>query len=415
MRENRAVPPSARPAVARWVAALAVAITAVHAVAIALRRMTHAGDFDISREFGRRFLTGEPLYAGGLHYPYLPSAAMAFAPLAALPPWLGFALRYAAALAALWLALRLLASLAGTPAAQRPLGMGLVVLLALHYVLRDLDDAGPHLILLALLVGALWCVRRGADVGAAACVGLAAAVKPPTALLLPFFAWKRQWRLAALAAAALLFWVALPQVWMGPAAWRDAQRQWLTTALASAAGVPDATVADSETRPQNQALRPTVTRVAQRLGADPRTAWWTASAVALLAVAVVAWWSGRCWRGRGDPRWLPEASAVLLLSLLLSPVTWVQHLVLVIPSLALIVDAALAGRLGRAGRAALAVYALLSLGLSRALLGRRVYVELLGLGLHTVCVLILLGLVVAAARTGGAGASPSSGSQDERG
>ena len=197
------MPFPARRAPARWLAALAAAVLAVHAGTIALRRVSHAGDFDISREFGRRFLAGEPLYAGGLHYPYMPSAALAFAPLALLPPWLAFALRYAVALAGLGLALRLLWSLSGTATARRSTWLALVVVLALHYVLRDLDDAGPHLILLALLVAAVWCVRRGGDLAAAFCVGLAAAVKAPAALLLLFFAWKRQWRLAALGAGAL--------------------------------------------------------------------------------------------------------------------------------------------------------------------------------------------------------------------
>jgi len=73
---------------------------------IAHRREQHGGDYDVSREMGRRFLLGEHLYAGGLHYPYTPTAAMSFAPLALVRPGLGLAVRYAAALAGLWLALR---------------------------------------------------------------------------------------------------------------------------------------------------------------------------------------------------------------------------------------------------------------------------------------------------------------------
>lgn len=376
---------------ARLLAALAAAVLLAHAAAIAARRQTHAGDFDVSREFGRRFLAGEPLYAGGLHYPYLPSAALAFAPLALLPPWLGFALRYVAAVAALALAVRLLWAMVGLPAARYPAWAGLVLVLALHGVLRDLDDAGPHLLLLGLVAAGAWAVTRGHAGGAALCVGLAAAVKPPLALLLAFFAWKRQWRLTWLSAAALAAWTALPMVWTGPSAWWQLQRQWATTALASAGGMPAPAVRASEARPQNQALRPAAARVAERLGASPRGAWWAGALAAALLGAAVAWWSRRPWQGRDDPRWLAECAAVLLLALLWSPVTWVQHLVLAVPALAAIVAARLDGRAGWAAGAALALYALLSLGLNREVLGRAAYVGLLALGLHTACALLLLG------------------------
>ena len=399
MGDKAAMSSLARRPAARWLAALAVAVLAAHAGTIAVRRQSLGGDFDVSREFGRRLLVGKPIYAGGLHYPYMPTAALAFAPLALLPAWLAFALRYAVALAGLALTLRWLSQLSDLPPARRLTWGAAVLLLSLHGVLRDLDDAGPHLILLTLLVAALWCVPRGRDAVAALCLGLAAAVKAPAGLLLLFFAWKRQWRLAALGAAALAFWIALPALWMGPGGWWQAQRQWTVTAFASVGGMQQGAARESEARPQNQALRPAVTRIAERLGASPDAAWWAASAATVLVTAAVAWWCRRPWRGGGDRRWLSEGSAVLLLALLLSPVTWVQHLVLFIPALAVVVAAWLAGSRGVVATAAMALYALLSLGLTRALLGRDLYVDLLALGLHTVCTLSLLVAVVAVAPT----------------
>ena len=84
------------------------AVVVVQWVVIVHRRATHTGDFDVSREFGRRFLAGEDLYAGGLHYPYMPTAALSFSPLRRSIRPSGLALRYAAALGCLWLTLRLL-------------------------------------------------------------------------------------------------------------------------------------------------------------------------------------------------------------------------------------------------------------------------------------------------------------------
>ncbi|HEY2105154.1 MAG TPA: hypothetical protein VGH29_05190, partial [Candidatus Binataceae bacterium] len=58
---------------------------AIDLLAIAARRTRNSGDFDISMEFGRRFLAGRQLYQGGLHFPYLPTAAMFFSIFSALP------------------------------------------------------------------------------------------------------------------------------------------------------------------------------------------------------------------------------------------------------------------------------------------------------------------------------------------
>jgi alpha-1,2-mannosyltransferase len=389
-----------RARVGRAVAGIVVVAVTVHAIVIAVRRMTHVGDFDVSREFGRRFVAGEPLYAGGLHYPYTPTAALYFAPLALLPAWLGFALRYAVALAGLWLTLRLLHAMVSEHDASltgRRLALAAVTLgLAAHYVVRDLDDGGPHLILLAMIVVGLWRVARGGIGRAALWFGLAAALKAPNALLLPFFVWKRQWRLAALTALAIAAWSALPVVWMGPAAWWHHQRQWITTVGASVAGTASGGEKASEERPQNQSLRATVARL---FGAHLPTP--VSHLPSIVIIALVAWWSRRPWSGPGDPRWLAGASAVLIVSVLLSPATWVQHLVVVIPALYLIAAAARgARRLPPAAMAAMALYAVLALGLNREVLGRAVYVALLADGLHTACLLLVLGVLMTSTPAG---------------
>jgi alpha-1,2-mannosyltransferase len=49
---------------------------------IAFYRSFHIRDFDVHREVGRRFFSGEYVYGGGLCYPYMLAAAMYFSPLA---------------------------------------------------------------------------------------------------------------------------------------------------------------------------------------------------------------------------------------------------------------------------------------------------------------------------------------------
>jgi len=396
-------------------AAVAATFVAVHWAVILHRRALAPGDFDVSREFGRRFLAGEPLYAGGLHYPYMPAAAMSFAPLALLPPTLGLALRYALALLSLWAITRLLAVFVrdrcpALAAADAKLA-ALPLLLASHYLVRDLDDGGPHIILLALAVGGVAALRHNRESLAAAAFGCIAAMKAPYALFLPYFLWKRRWRLALLTAATTAAWVAAPALWMGVGAWGSQQAQWTQTALASLRGAPLAVARESEARVQNQALRPVLERLAASSvasddsGAAPATDAGTrrgaAAAAPLLLLALCAAWS-RHRTAAGDADRLPlEAAAVLLLMALLSPVTWVQHLVVVLPALTLLVADGLAAPRPRRRLAALIPFALLALVLNREILGRAAYVALLSYGLHTWAVLLLLVLLCARAPLAG--------------
>lgn len=380
--------PPAAAAAARRERFAAVALGAALAVhlAVALRRRAIApGDFDLCRELGRRFLAGEPLYAGGLHYPYPPAAALFFAPLALVPAPLAFALRYGAAVLALALTLRGL----GTPGPGPPRARTTTALVALalgaHYVIRDLDDGGAHLLLLGLVVLGFALHGRGRSVAAGLSLGLAAAVKAPLALVLPYLAWKRERRATAAMLGGLLLWTALPAARMGAGPWLDHERQWVRVAAASALGAPIAGADESERRPQNQSLRRVVERSAEPLVGSPaaRAAGLAASLALLFGVAA---WT----RSRGNASDRLEQAAVLVASLLLSPVTWLQHLVLALPALHAMAAATRAPVRDRVLDTLTAVYALLALGLNREVLGRELYVALLGAGLHAAAMLLVL-------------------------
>jgi alpha-1,2-mannosyltransferase len=393
-------------------AAVIGVVVAIHVVIITHRRAMHSGDFDISREFGRRFLAHEELYAGGLHYPYMPAAAMYFAPLAVVPAWLGFAVRYALALVCVALTLRMLARLqpwrpqratrgttvaaaagAATTASAAATVAAATLVLSAHYVVRDLDDSGPHLILLALVIVGLLCARDDRLLLAGACIGLATALKAPHGLLLAFFVWTRQHRLAFWTAAATALWILAPALWMGPERWWRSQSQWVATATASLAADPIAGAAESERRVQNQSLTATAGRAARRWlpGASGRSA---ALVAGLALLATVAWRTRRT--DRRAPSWLPHASAVLIAALLLSPATWTQHLVLMLPALYYIVARQWGGTtppqpLVTVG---VALYVVLALALNREILGRERYLILLDHGLHTLAMFVVLVLVL---------------------
>ena len=73
----------------------------VHGYIISFGRSFHFRDIDIHREIGRRFLTGEYLYANDYCYMYLPTTGIYFAPLLMLERNPSLALRYAVAIGCL--------------------------------------------------------------------------------------------------------------------------------------------------------------------------------------------------------------------------------------------------------------------------------------------------------------------------
>jgi len=382
----------------RWYGAGAALFIAADLAAAMLRRQRYAGDFDISMEFGRRFVHGQHLYQGGLHFPYLPAAAMFFSPFSMLPRVLAFLLFYSAAIVCLALVLRMLAAIVcrSHPALrERTREIAAVTLvLAAHYIIRDLDDGGPNLILLALVTGGIYSAWAERDLRAAGFLGAAIAFKATAGIFIPFLIWKRQWRLAASTAAATLLWLALPILRMGPADWWVHQRQWIESAIGFAAGLNQAAAYYyGAGNSGNQALRPAVIHLLDgRLGISPRIA---SIAAAVILAAVFGWVTAQPYADRMGTRWLRESSGLLVLAVLLAPIAWIQHLVVAIPALYLISADWFAGEdFGPRAKASMGVYAILALVLNRSVIGKARYQVLLGYHVQTLCMLLVLGVLM---------------------
>jgi alpha-1,2-mannosyltransferase len=385
----------------RAVCAGAALLLAIDLIVVSARRIHQSGDFDVSMEFGRRFLAGTHLYRGGLHFPYLPAAAMFFSMFSAIPKPLAFLLFYSIAVAGLWLTLRMLAAMVcGAAADLRDrtwLIATLTLLLAAHYIIRDLDDGGPNLILLALATAGMYYAWAGCEVGAGGCLGAAAALKTTAAIFIPFLLWKRRWRLAAWTTAAAGLWMALPMVRMGVPNWWLHQREWAASAAGFAAGANAAAARYfGAGNTSNQALRPAVVYLLARAGLVPTRAAIAGALAAALLLAAFCLFTAPPYGPRLEGRWLREASGLLIMSVLLSPVTWIQHLVLAIPALYLIVADYVACReFGIFSRAALSLYVIFALVLNRGLLGKARYDNLLGWHVQTWCMILLLGVLLA--------------------
>ncbi|MET9063000.1 glycosyltransferase family 87 protein [Streptomyces antibioticus] len=188
--------------------------------------------------------------------------------------------------------------------------------LALFEPLRDTFSFGQvNLVLLALVLADCLLLATGRERPAGIGIGLAAAVKltPALFIALLFVAGRRR-------AAAVATGVALAATAAAALIAPDASRFYWTRALwdTSRVGRLD--------HVSNQSLQ----GVLARLGVESRAVW------ALLAVLVLAVWARRARRAAAAGDWPAAFALTGLTACLVSPVTWVHHLVWLLPSLALL-------------------------------------------------------------------------------
>src|SRR5262249_25552408 len=130
------------------------------------------------------------------NYPNPPIMALLLLPLAQLPPLLGalawFYLKAGMTLLTLHWVFRLVER-HGPPC---PLwAKGLAILLSLRPIIGDLSHGNVNLFILFLVVAALYECHRGQNLTAGLILALAVCCKVTPVLFVPYFIWKRAWRL----------------------------------------------------------------------------------------------------------------------------------------------------------------------------------------------------------------------------
>jgi len=204
-------------------------------------------------------------------------------------------------------------------------------LVAAYEPMRETVNFGQVNTLLLVLVAAdlLWLIAAGSPVPprwrrfAGVGVGLATAIKLTPGIFIVYLLVTRRWR-AAVTAAGTATVATLVAAAVAP----DASREFWTQALwnTDRVGALDFV--------SNQSLRGVVARIDPL---HPSTVAWL-----VLVLVTLIWWAWRCRRAvaAGD-----EATGLALTGVvgcLVSPVTWVHHLVWLLPALILLVDNGLA-------------------------------------------------------------------------
>ncbi len=208
--------------------------------------------------------------------------------------------------------------------------------LALLEPVRDTFSFGQvNLLLLALVLADAWLLfstGRGRSAGIG--IGLAAAVKLTPAVFIGLLLLARRWRAAAVASA-----VAVAATALAACVAPDASRFYWTQA------VWDTTRVGRLDYVSNQSLQGVLARLAAP-GEPSRAAW------ALVVVLVLAVWVWRTHRALRAGDWQAAFALTGLVACLVSPITWVHHLVWLLPSFAVLMH-------GRRLRTAGALYVVL--------------------------------------------------------
>lgn len=249
-------------------------------------------------------------------FTYPPFAAVAMLPMALLGLRTAIAVGLLLNLAALAVVVRLLTGRAWRRHGWYGCALGACAL-ALFEPLRDTFSFGQvNLLLLALVLVDAWLLATGRDRRAGIGIGLAAAVKLTPALFIGLLLVARRWRAAAVATA-----VALAATGFAAVVAPDASRFYWTDALW------DTTRVGRLDYVSNQSLQ----GILARLGEEDRAVW----AVAVLLTLGV--WALRSRRAVAAGDWAAAFALTGLTACLVSPITWVHHLVWLLPSFAVLV------------------------------------------------------------------------------
>jgi alpha-1,2-mannosyltransferase len=265
---------------------------------------------------GRIYDYRVPGTAYGFTYP--PFAAVSMAPMALVGLRTAIVVSVLLNLAALALVLHIL-----TEGAWRRYGWFGCALgacaLALFEPLRDTFSFGQvNVLLLALALTDAWLLARGRGRAAGAGIGLAAAIKLTPAVFIGLLLLARRWRAAAVASAVAAAATGLA-AWVAP----DASRFYWTEALWDTGRVGRLDYVS------NQSLQ----GILARLGEPDRAAW------AAAVVAVLGVWAWRTRRALVAGDWPAAFALTGATACLISPITWVHHLVWLLPAFAVLVRA----------------------------------------------------------------------------
>lgn len=381
------------------------------------------GIFQRDNDFLVHYVQGTAARDGQLYLnntQYLPGRQMLNAVVAWPPYRVSRAIVYILALVSLLVVLRTWNQIADrhwpAPRSRRFAATAFALGLCLHYLWRDLDDAGLQILLLLMLTCGASALMRGKTWQTGAWLAAAASYKTPAILFLPYLLYKRRWpEVLHLLMFLVLINVVLPASLFGV---QETARGWSAFLAMNEAVLFNSDPSLNPVEPpkhQNQSLTFSLARLVQHyepghplapspdtgprffiqvLSLDPGQARIVVSAAVLLLAAVLAWRWRRPWSTPAtDPGFPAEWATVTTLCALLSPLCWMHHLVLVLPAVLLVLRAQLGHPQPRWRRVIVGYVTVTMVVLVYDLLTRQGWMIVIANGVHTWACLGVLWLV----------------------
>jgi hypothetical protein len=200
-------------------------------------------DYELWYDTGRHVLAGDEIFflrSGKYDFMYPPTCAL-FLAGASLLGQTGLILLLVAVNSVAWFySIRLAAILAGGQSHVRNAWLYLIPsLLLIVYIWSSYHLGQPHLVLLALMLGAFAALRAKREISAGALIAVAAAIKAFPVIAIIYLVYRRYWKAAASLIVTLAFLLLiLPAPFRGfERAWRDLEKWSVGMLKYDAAGV----------------------------------------------------------------------------------------------------------------------------------------------------------------------------------
>jgi hypothetical protein len=287
-----------------------------------------------------QFWQGENIY-DEMMFPTPPIMPLTLLPFMLLPPVTGavcwFSLKAGLTALSVWLCFRMVRP-PGTKALPSYV-QAVVLILSFRPILSDLHHGNNNLLILFLVVAALWAWRSGYDVLAGLVLALAISYKVTPALFVPYFMYKRSWRVVGATALGIgVFLLIVPGLIIGPRFNGECLAMWWQRMIS-----PFLTRGEGSPQEINQSMVGVLTRFLTdtKLGPgrydvhmDVKLVAWPPAFVGLLVkalsiglVGLLALFCRTPTERRDDPRLLGEFALVVLTMLFVSERSWKHHYV----------------------------------------------------------------------------------------
>jgi hypothetical protein len=363
----------------------AIAIIVILAGAFILRGKKGMVDFQVNYQAAQRFRAGETLYRqedGHYQFKYPPFSAFLYVPVSLLPPVPAKAAWFGLVLLSSFLAFYLSFVLVGPERKNRwAVGLFPPLILAKFY-LREIELGQINALITCLLLGmVLWLAPGGErpawtrrEAPAGVIWGISSALKPYTAIFLPYWVLKGKWRilLTGVAVAGLAF--LAPALYYGINGDVVVHKEWLASLSRSTPLL--------FTTQDNVSL---IALFSKWTGHPALARIFTISSLALLAALMVLLIA----RGRKKPRAVVlEAACLMVLIPLVSPLGWDYTLLSSVLAFGLILDHF--KHLPRWAKALFIINALVTALSLFDLMGRDLYAKFMALSIPTINALVLV-------------------------